>query len=171
MDPGRTVLLLRHAHAAWGEAGGKDIDRPLSERGKREAEAIGRIMKHRDLVPDLVLCSTAQRTRQTFAIVAALLDCADRVRWKDRLYGSDCRAYVEIADEDRERNRLMVVGHNPMIEDFTELLSRTAEPEAARHLGYGFPTAGLAVVDVGTQADSFGEAQGHLRAFLTPKKD
>lgn len=164
-----TIMLLRHAHAAWADAGSQDYDRPLSERGRLEAAAIGQIMRDRDLVPDRVLCSSARRTRETISIVAEILNCKDAVTYDDRLYGSDSRTYSELAEEYRDAGHLMIVGHNPMMEDFTELLSKSADEDAGRRFAFGFPTAGLAVVKVAASNPSSEPAGGHLKAFLSPR--
>ena len=70
-DETRRLLLLRHAKSAWPDLA--DSERPLNDRGRRDAPAMGRWLRDKGYVPDLVLCSTAQRTRDTWALVAGEL--------------------------------------------------------------------------------------------------
>src|SRR5260221_13822701 len=65
----KTLLLLRHAKSSWDNPGGRDFDRPLAPRGRRTAPLIGGHLRDRQLLPDLVLCSTARRARETYDLV------------------------------------------------------------------------------------------------------
>ena len=92
MDPRRTglrmshrLLLLRHAKSSWDDAGLADHDRPLAKRGRRAAERVGAYLRTSDLLPDLVLCSSARRTQETLELLAL----GDReVRIEEGLYGA-----------------------------------------------------------------------------------
>ena len=69
----KTLLLMRHAKSSWSEPGLADHDRPLNKRGKQAAPEMGKLLRKEGLVPDLILCSTARRSRQTAEAVAASL--------------------------------------------------------------------------------------------------
>ncbi|MCR9135014.1 MAG: histidine phosphatase family protein [Alphaproteobacteria bacterium] len=164
----KTILLLRHAHAAWAQPGIRDFDRPLDERGVEDAGVVGRAMAAEGLNPDLVLCSPAKRCVQTCDIITALLPDTCDIRHLPALYSKDHRYYVEQLAE-QEAETALLIGHNPMMEDTAHALAHSAEDWPAHRLQKGFPTSGLAVLDM---VQSFDRADfgGHLTRFLTPKR-
>src|ERR1700733_6103572 len=85
-DPTRRLVLLRHAKSAWVD--GPDHDRPLGKRGRRDAPRAGRWLGRSGYVPDLVVCSTARRTRDTWRLAAAELGATPLVRFEPRVYGA-----------------------------------------------------------------------------------
>lgn len=118
----RELILLRHAHAESAAPGQDDIDRPLSRQGQAEAELAGRWLKTENLVPDLVLCSPARRTRETLEQVLQVIGYADQ-RQEQRIYEATPGALIQVADEHREVGRVLLVGHNPGLEQVAALLS------------------------------------------------
>jgi phosphohistidine phosphatase len=136
----RTIMLLRHAKSSWKDAAVADHDRPLSGRGRRDAPRVGRHIAEAGLVPDYVLCSTALRARQTLA--AAQAEWAEDVPGAAlaELYPTDpdtCVDLLHALPDDVER--VLVVGHNPGLEELLAELTGHAE---------ALPTAALAVVTV-----------------------
>jgi phosphohistidine phosphatase len=136
----RFVYLLRHAKSSW-ESGVPDPERPLARRGRRAAKAIRRHVREQGLEPELVLCSTARRTRETLERIEPALG-SPAVRIERSLYGAS-------ADELLDRLRavpddvgsVMLIGHNPGLQ---ELALDLAEPEAeVQELRAKFPTAAL----------------------------
>jgi phosphohistidine phosphatase len=117
----RTLILLRHAHAEPASAGQADIDRALSAEGLAEAEAAGRWLVEQGLTPDRVLCSPARRTRETLEAVLGRVGYVEQ-RLIDGIYEASPGALAALADEHREVERLMLVGHNPGLERLTALL-------------------------------------------------
>ena len=118
-----TLFLLRHAKSDWSDHGSADIDRPLSPRGERAAVLMAHAMAERRLIPDLVLCSPARRTRETLAALQPVLGDAVPVRIADELYEpatGDYRSIVEEGSADAEK--LMIIGHNPAIQATAMLL-------------------------------------------------
>ena len=93
-----TLYLLRHAKAGWAQPGMRDFDRPLDASGVKDAEKIGLVMRDRGYGPDLTLCSTALRARQTLEGVAAHADTG-RVRFLETLYSADAAGYLSIIHE------------------------------------------------------------------------
>ena len=159
------IYLLRHARAAWPQAGSRDFDRALDADGRDEADRIGLAMAINGYVPKKVLCSTARRCVETWDLVGRHLRVAD-VTMADGLYASDHHFYV---DQLREQNEpsVLVIGHNPMMDDTAIcLLSRANGNEHFPE--HGFPTAGLAIIDLEGPPSGAGKAPGHLVGFLTP---
>src|ERR1700716_2121191 len=98
----RTLLVLRHSKSAYPERTA-DVDRPLAPRGMRDAAAVGNWLREQGFFPDLVLCSIAERTRQTWDLVSDYLGPAvadsQVVRYDPRLYGADVTDMTEIIRE------------------------------------------------------------------------
>ena len=167
----RDLLLLRHAKAAPGGPGVADRDRPLTPRGRRDAALVGAAIAADEMVPDLVLCSPARRTRETLDAVLASLAPAPRVIVLDSLYGAAHGDYVgAIAEAGGHAKRLLVVGHNPTIHATALTLAGSGDKALRKRLLEKFPTAALAHIRLkgdtwaGTLAGS-----GELTSFLRPR--
>jgi phosphohistidine phosphatase len=130
----RMLVLLRHAKAQH-PAGFADVDRPLTDRGHADAGAAGAWLNSHGFVPDLVLCSPAKRTRQTWHGVALALTSAPEVRYDQRLYDGRARDMLSaiMSIEDPVRTAL-IVGHNPTVSEVSAMLdpSGGADPDAMR---------------------------------------
>jgi phosphohistidine phosphatase len=148
MTAHRRLLLMRHAKAERHAA--TDHDRPLSERGWRDAKAAGALLARRGDGPALVLVSTSQRTRDTWDAIRACLDPVPEA-WFDRaLYDAGAKAVVELLGAvGADVPSVLVIGHNPTMSVVAAALS-DGEAEAALEdaVGDGLPTAALACYDV-----------------------
>src|ERR1700733_15100742 len=92
----RRLLLLRHAKSSWAEPGASDHERPLNRRGQEAAPRIGAYLLRHKLVPDRILCSTARRTRETWALVGAELPAASAATYMERLYDAAPGTLLEV---------------------------------------------------------------------------
>jgi phosphohistidine phosphatase len=161
------LYLLRHAKAGWAAPGMRDFDRPLEPLGRTDADSIGAAMRERDYVPDLVLCSSAKRARETLDWMTRHIGNA-RVVYADALYSTDAAGYVDFIKETADGDKVLLIGHNPMMEDLAEALSGGGEEPARHALHGGFPTSALAVIRFpGPLADA-APGKGYLEAFITP---
>jgi phosphohistidine phosphatase len=136
----KTLLLLRHAKSSWDDANLPDHDRSLNKRGREAAPKMGRWIRKRDLVPDVVLCSTARRARQTCELVAETWRQPVPTRLLADLYLCPAEKIVDVLHTlDDDPTRVLIIGHNPGLADFL-----------AATVGYAekFPTAALAWLDV-----------------------
>jgi|SRR5450432_1728156 phosphohistidine phosphatase len=165
------LFLLRHAKAATHAptASGGDHDRPLAEVGRAVLGSVGRtVAEQLDGRPlDVVLCSTATRTVETVAAIAATepLIAAAEVRLDARLYlAGPERLRKRLAKLPKDVETVLVCGHNPGLHEFAlELIGADAAPSRLR---YDLPTAGLVVVDLAGSWAAIGA--GTLRAFAPP---
>jgi phosphohistidine phosphatase len=160
MDGSRRLIVMRHAKA--GELpGGPDAERALNPRGRRDALAAGGWLQGRGLIPDLVLCSTARRARQTWQQVAAGLAATATVREDPRLYEAGSAELLDIIRAaPPDTATLMYVGHNPAAGDLAAgLLGRAG----------GFPTAAIAVISLAVPWASAAAGDGALAGFWTPR--
>ena len=144
----KTILLLRHAKSAWGQPGLDDHERPLSRRGEGAAEAMAEHIVHQAPRPDLILCSTAVRTRQTLApLIHRLASPAPPIALEAGLY---------LASEDMLMARLrlvpdrvrtvLLIGHNEGIAELAGALAGRGASPALANLHAKFPTGALAVL-------------------------
>nr|WP_206440280.1 histidine phosphatase family protein [Streptomyces scabichelini] len=142
----RRLVVLRHAKSAWPD-GVADHERPLAPRGRRDAPAAGRALADAHCLPDLVLCSTAVRARQTWELAAAQWAASPPVRHDPRLYGADVpellAAVREVPDEVRT---LLLVGHNPGLEELVLTLAGDSLDDALADVRAKFPTSAIAVL-------------------------
>jgi phosphohistidine phosphatase len=155
----KTLHLLRHAKSDWSDERLSDHERPLNKRGRKARETVAKHVAKWHV--DLVVCSTAKRARETAEPVVAALGC--EVRYDDALYGATARELLDIVRVLTDDLRfVMLVGHNPSMEDFTELLCG----ETPR-----YPTAALGTValDVRHWAD-VDPGSGSLVGLVTPKQ-
>ena len=120
----KTLLLLRHAKSNWDDEALADYDRPLNERGRHDAPRMGRHLARLDLVPDLIVASGARRAAATAKRAAFAAGYPGDIRYTDELYLADPETFLEIAREtDDVVARLMLVGHNPGIEELVTALT------------------------------------------------
>lgn len=161
------LYLLRHAKAGWAQPGMRDFDRPLDPTGMEEAAATGAIMRNCGYEPDLTLCSNARRARETLAGIANGVDTG-RVVFLDTLYTEDAAFYLDAVRTHGHVGSVLVIGHNPMMEDLTVAVSGNGEAGALDMLNYGFPTSGLAVLRFEGSLAQAAPGKGYLEAFLTP---
>jgi phosphohistidine phosphatase len=165
-----TLCLLRHAKSSWDEPV-PDHERPLATRGIRDAQAAGRLLAERTWVADLVLCSTAVRTRETWRLAAFAGAQAGEVRYVEDIYQASVARLMELVRATAEEvGSLLLVGHGPGLPDLAESLGARPEPrDTWARMDAKFPTSGLAVLRVsGSWADA-APGQAELVAFEVPR--
>jgi phosphohistidine phosphatase len=160
----KTLLLLRHAKSSWKQPEIHDHDRPLNKRGKKEAPKVGKYLKANDLVPDLILSSTARRAHDTAQTVAEESGFEGQIDFYQDLYLSEPTCYVDILQSLPDTaNRVLVVGHNP---EMDELLTQLTD--VSQHM----TTAALAQIDLPISSwQELNEAtDGRLQNLWTPRE-
>lgn len=160
----KTLLILRHAKSSWKDLTQADHDRPLNKRGKRDAPAIGRFIRQNDLVPDLIVSSTAKRARKTAQAVADEVDYPKEVTQTRNLYHAYPDAFIEILQAlDNHFRTVLMVAHNPGIEELVAQLSGVYER---------MPTGALAHFElpIDDWQDLEDGMRGRLRGIYRPKE-
>ncbi len=166
-----TLYLLRHAKSSWADVTVSDHDRPLRNRGRRRAALLAEWLEERSLGCDLVLCSTALRTRQTLEIVRPVLGSPD-VRFEEALYHGDAAVLVALLRRTPAGfPRIMVVGHDPVLQLTARHLALGASGDAMDRLQRKYPTSGLAMLTFGS-ADwaALTQGMGYLEFFHVPEE-
>lgn len=161
--PGR-IYLLRHAKAAWAAPGQRDFDRPLDNQGYDEAEIVAYLAADKGYRPDIVISSTAVRCRETAEAIRRAFPGELEFRFVDQLYNCPTDAYIEIVSALQTFSSIMMVGHNPAIEEFLGLL--IGLDTLGETLPEGYPPGGLAVIDQPPEQEEGVKAGWHLRDFL-----
>lgn len=168
--PLRRLVVLRHAKSAW-PTGVDDHDRPLGPRGLRDAPAAGHALAEADCRPDLVLCSTAERARHTWELAVAEWGTPPPVRHDRRLYGADVPELLALVREvPSEVGTLLLVGHNPGLEQLVLELAGDALDDALDDVRTKFPTSAIAVL--AWHGDSWRDLAPHaalLTAMIVPR--
>jgi phosphohistidine phosphatase len=143
----RRLILLRHAKSAWPDV--PDVQRPLAPRGLRDAPKVGRWLRHAGVAPDRVVCSTARRTRETWKLVAHELAAKPPVAYDERLYDANSEELLDVVRETpAEVGILLLVGHNPGIQELTLALAGSGVGDAVERAREAFPTSALAVLSL-----------------------
>lgn len=161
----KRLYILRHAKSSWDEEGLPDHERPLAPRGEKAAARIAEHMRSEGIAPELVLCSTALRTRQTLAVLLPVLPGDVVVVLEDELYGASLEGLIErLREVDEVVSAVLVIGHNPTLHALA--LALTGQGDALDR----FPTGALATVGFfGPWAD-LGEGAGELEALVVPRE-
>jgi phosphohistidine phosphatase len=159
----KTLLLLRHAKSSLKDSSLQDFDRPLNGRGKKAAETIGRFIRDKQVVPDLILSSPAIRARETVEIVIKTAKLRSELRYDERIYEASPQRLLEVVSQiDEERKIVLLVGHNPGLEELLKLLTDRDEHMA---------TGTLARIDLKAASwDQVLEGKGNLEWIVRPKE-
>jgi phosphohistidine phosphatase len=171
----RRLMLLRHAKTENDAPSGRDQDRRLDDRGRKDAAEIGGWIARHPPVPDAVLVSPAIRAHQTWEIaLMAMKDLAPqpRVELLPELYGADPSQLLQTirAASATDSQRLMVVGHNPGMHELALALAGSGNDAGRRALSDNLPTSGLAIFDF--EVDDWADVafrRGRLVLFVSPK--
>jgi phosphohistidine phosphatase len=166
----KTLTLLRHAKSGWDDPVGRDFDRPLNPRGRRAARAVGREMKAQGLAFGRVLASPARRVVETLEEVAAAYGPL-RPEFDQRLYLASTATLLEIVRASPEDvGRLLLVGHNPGLEELALCLSRRDEAGLRGEVEVKYPTG--TVAEIGLDVERWAEVRegaGRLVRFIRPR--
>lgn len=124
----KTLYLLRHAKSSWKDETLADIERPLNGRGRKASQTMGGFLKKQKVIPDLVLSSSAVRARQTTDLVMEAANLSSELRFDERIYEASAQKLLEVVKQiEKSKKNVLLVGHNPGLEEFLELLTGSAE--------------------------------------------
>jgi phosphohistidine phosphatase len=164
----RTLYLLRHAKSSWDDPGLADHERPLAPRGRRDGERVAEYLGREEIEPELVLCSSAARAQETLELVRPALG-SSTVVVEDELYAaSSDRLLARIRLVPEEVASVMVIGHNPGLEELALGLASTGD-ELGR-LEEKFPTAALATLVLSPAWAALAPGDATLAAYVVPKQ-
>jgi len=134
----KRLLIMRHAKSSWKNADLTDHERPLKKRGKDDAFRMGKLLRSKKIVPDMILCSTAMRARETAKYLAESMKYKNKIIFSDALYMAEpSDILAEISQHSKKQKTIMVIGHNPGSEALLQILTGKVE---------SLPTASIAYV-------------------------
>jgi phosphohistidine phosphatase len=161
----KTLLVLRHAKSSWKDTGLEDHERPLNQRGERDAPGMGRLIRERGLTPELIISSDAVRARLTAGAVAKTAQFTGEIRLEPRLYAASVADILTVlrTAKGMDAKTVMIVGHNPGLEELVAQL--TGEPQE-------LPTAALAQISlpIDRWRDLSDSTRGKLLGLWRPKE-
>ena len=166
----RRLLLLRHAKAESLQPGGRDHDRVLMARGRADAKTLGAYLARHGFIPDRAVVSTAARTRETWTLLTAAMGNSPPVSFEERLYDASPEAILgAIKEIGPDTGTLMIIGHNPGLQELAAVLVASGDIEARERLGREFPTSALVVISFAVENWSGVHPRGgRLEHFITP---
>lgn len=142
----RTLYLLRHAKSSWDDPSLADHDRPLASRGVRATPYVADHMRQVGIVPDVVLCSSSQRTRQTLDLLGDAVASDTEIRVEEGLYQASADALLDrLRMLPDSAQQAMLIGHNPAMQQLAVRLA--ASGQHLERMARKFPTAALATLD------------------------
>lgn len=157
------LILVRHAKSSWDHAGVSDFDRPLNDRGRRDAPAMGRRLLGLGIVPERIVSSPALRAISTARLLAQELEIPlDDIQLREPIYDASVKALLGVVHGLDAQGPVLLVGHNPGISEFAATLARCPFTD--------MPTCGVAVIDL--EVREWGEVKartGRVRQYLYPK--
>ena len=159
----KTLFLMRHAKSSWKDDSLADHERPLKKRGKKDIKLIAKVMKKNDLKPDLIITSSAVRAKETAELLAEAIGFKGKIVVSDDLYMGEPSDYMEILTDIKEKyGSVLIVGHNPGLEAYLQIIDGEIE---------ALPTAGLGylMLAVDEWEDITLETMGDLVGFWKPK--
>lgn len=170
----KRLTLMRHAKSSWEDYALSDFDRPLAPRGKKAAPKMGQYLYEQYLVPDLVLCSSANRTRETLARVQTTLPGDYEIQFDRSIYSAGMGDGILnlLSGVASDVNHVLVVGHNPSMQEMALNLTnwQISNQDHLHHLQRKFSTGGVASMVFGIESWSeVAGGRGELTHFMVPK--
>lgn len=159
----RELLLLRHAKSDWSDDQHADIERPISEKGKKQARKIAKWITQQNLTPDLILISPAKRAQQTYRRICQ--ECPSEAKTIASLYMAELEALKSILAGIQDVNRVMIIGHNPGLEQLLRFLTHNPLDDSTQL----FPTASLAHFILPHDWQNLDAGDAKLQQFIRPK--
>ncbi|MFZ5948648.1 MAG: SixA phosphatase family protein [Stygiobacter sp.] len=137
----KKLFLIRHAKSSWDDPTLSDHERPLNERGIRNANFMAKLLKEKNIFPDLIISSTAERARQTANIFSDILSHTKKIKYDSRIYEATTQNLIEVVSEIENINNLVFLfGHNPGLSNFANFISN--------HPIYNLPTCAIVGLEI-----------------------
>ena len=159
----KTLLLMRHAKSSWKDDNLEDHERPLKKRGRKDSKRIAKTLKANDLVPELILSSSAVRAKETVSIMGDTLDYQGKINFSDEFYMGEPQDFINVLQTlSDDYKTVMIVAHNPGLEALMQIYHGEVET---------LPTAGLGylILALDTWKDMYMSTMGDLIGLWKPK--
>ena len=165
----KSLHLLRHAKSSWKDPGLNDHDRPLSKRGRQTAKMMAAYLRRAKIAPDLVICSTAMRARQTLDPIAKAKK-PPKVVLEREIYGGAQRAlWEQLWNLPESAKSVLLIGHNPALQDLALELAHADLNKLLASAGGKFPTGAMASFRFDGAWKALEPHGAVLASYITPK--
>lgn len=160
----KRLLLIRHAKSSWKDSNLADFERPLNSRGKRDAPFMGELLNKRNIYPDLIITSYAERAKRTAQIIAGKLGYSDeKLIIDERLYEANYKDILDVIRQTKNNIKvLFVFGHNPGLTTLHNFLCESYIDN--------IPTSGITEYEIGEDWINLSAKSVNLLSFEYPKK-
>jgi phosphohistidine phosphatase len=167
----KTLYILRHAKAEVGKASQEDHSRVLVERGINAAQIMGAYLFKQGIHPDIILCSDAARTRETWENMQDIFTHDFKVEYLSKLYLAAANEMITCLEKQPEEARsIMLIGHSPGVHQLCLKLAKNGDEDVMDDMFLKFPTCAFAAIDLHeTSWTNTKDALGTLTDFVTPK--
>jgi phosphohistidine phosphatase len=165
-----TLYLMRHAKSDWHSSTSSDFDRPLNQRGAKDAVRMGQWLQQQTVIPGLILSSPAERAKQTaLAVVDALQMNAEQIQFNKDLYHADRATLLQVLHSVPEQTEsVLLVAHNPGLDELAEWLA--PEPPALTQSGKLMTTAAIAIFEIPGAWSKLQRGTVALRQLVRPRE-
>lgn len=160
----KNLLIMRHGKSSWKDENLTDHERPLKKRGRKDSKLMAVEIENRDIIPDLIIASTAQRTRETVEVIIDTLFHDIKLIYSDDLYMGEPQDFIDILTrQPNELTTIMIVAHNPGLEIFLDIISGEIDT---------LPTAALGhlILPIDDWQELSLDTTGKLAGFWTPRQ-
>ncbi len=158
----KKLLIMRHGKSDWGAGSQRDFDRPLNERGKKDAPRIGNELKSRNLTPDLIISSPAERAKMTAEKVAENSGYNKNIKWDESFYFGYFKEVINAVKKVDEQNEtVLIVGHNPTWSSLVEHLSGEY---------FDMKTANVCIIEFEGNWKDLKEKKCTFKNYISPKE-
>lgn len=161
-----SIYLLRHAKAAAALPGQRDFERSLDSRGRETAQTLGITIMANGISPDLVICSPSKRTRETLAIICEFFAFEVETRFQETLFTDEWPSYLSALQTSGEVSSVMLIGHNPAIEETALQLANNGNRDALKALYAGFAPCSMGIFSIETPLSELKPRKAFLENFL-----
>lgn len=154
---------MRHAKSSWKDANVPDHDRPVKKKGEKDVKAMAKMLKHKKHLPDLILCSSAERAKQTAVLFKKASSYEGKIEYNDKLYMAEVPDLIAALKESPKKAKsVMVIGHNPGLEALLQTLTGKVET---------LPTSSIAYISLPIEEwpEINSEVEGKLKKLWRPK--
>jgi phosphohistidine phosphatase len=165
----KTLHLLRHAKSSWKHPSLDDHERPLAKRGRKTAKAIAAHLRNAKIAPDLVLCSTAARARQTLDPIAKAIKPRKVVFERGIYEVTERKLWKYLLNLPERAECVLLIGHNPGLHNLALALADSASRKALPPRGGKFPTGALATFCFDGTWNELRPGGAAVKTFMTPK--
>ena len=164
----RRIVLFRHAKADWPQV--PDHERPLADRGRKDAAVAGLKLADTGIPIDLALCSTAVRTRETWKLAVQEFPHRPKTVYEERLYEASPGELIAVLNETPDdAQNVVLIGHNPGVHGLAEILAGQAESDARTRMNaHGFHAGAFAVLSFDGPWKSLEPGAGTLLDYWAP---